>query len=470
MKLYIESEFFADIADVVRQYFPNEKLEKSETDENCRLSFFAVKSKDKEKYTCVFDDFEYTNEIALFDNWTNIEKKRFTKRYTKLCVYKCLATVLNKKLAWGALTGIRPTKLAYELKHDGYDVKEEFANTFFVSDNKTALVEDILKEQEGLINVDDNYADLYINIPFCVSKCSYCSFVSGDINKQKQFVAPYVETLCKEIEETQKIVRQGNYNLNHLYIGGGTPTSLSRKDLEKILSSVKFKPNEFTVEAGRPDTIDEDKLKLFKDFGVNRISVNPQTFSQITLDLINRKHTISDIYNKFNLVRQYDFQINMDLIAGLPSESLEVFCHSVDCALGLLPENFTIHTLALKSSSVLKEESKVAENEKEIEKMLNYAQSRANEYGYKPYYMYRQKYMIGNFENVGYCLKGCQCKYNIDMMEETANIFACGANAISKRVFHNQNRIERAANVKDFTNYISRIDEMIERKKLLFID
>lgn len=470
MKLYIDSDFSADIADVVRQYFPNDKLEISETNENCRLVFFTFRSSNKEKYICQFDKIECCRDLELNHKWTGIEKKRFAKRYTKLCVYNCLSKALNKKLAWGALTGIRPTKLAYDLRNEGLEVKSELKKTFFVTDNKIALVEDILREQEGLINTKDDYSDFYINIPFCVSKCSYCSFVSGDINSQRNFVEPYVESLCKEIVETQEIAEQGGYNLNHIYIGGGTPTSLDVKNLEKILLSVKFLPKEYTVEAGRPDTIDEDKLKLFKDFGVNRISINPQTFSQITLDLINRKHTISDIYKKFNIVRKYDFKINMDLIAGLPAEDFLTFKHSINCAVELLPENLTIHTLALKSGSALKEQTGVAENEIEIEKMLDYAADVLRSNLYKPYYMYRQKYMIGNFENVGYCLKNCQCQYNIDMMEETANIFACGANAISKRVFHSQNRIERAANVKDFSNYITRIDEMIDKKKLLFLD
>jgi len=209
---------------------------------------------------------------------------------------------------------------------------------------------------------------------------------------------------------------------------------------------------------------------LFKSVGVNRISINPQTFEQKTLDLINRKHTITDIYVKFNLARQFGFEINMDLIAGLPGEKFEDFKNSIDRAVSLSPENITVHTLALKSGSQMKEEGKVSDNEFEIENMLDYASEKVSASNYSPYYMYRQKYVIGNFENVGYCLPGKQCKYNIDMMEEVANIFACGANAISKRIYIEQNRIERAPNVKDFTNYIERIDEMIERKRHLFLD
>lgn len=470
MKIFTNSEFFADIADIVRQYFPNEKLEKSETDADCQLRFFVDKTYGKESYRCEYQSFTENDEIATDADWSDILRKRLTKRQSKICVYNCLSRALGRTLAWGSLTGIRPTKLAYELQKDGItDISAELQNTFFVPAKKANLVSDILASQEGLINNDDGYADFYINIPFCVSRCSYCSFVSGDILKQSKFVEPYVRALRHEIVQTLKIADASGYRLNHLYVGGGTPTSLSVNDLRQIFSAITFTPREFTVEAGRPDTIDEDKLKLFKDCGVNRISINPQTFSQITLDLINRKHTITDIYVKFELARKYGFEINMDLIAGLPQETFDIFKNSVDCALGLMPENITVHTLALKSGSVLKEQSAVSDNESEIGRMLDYAESSVRAAGYAPYYMYRQKYVVGNFENVGYTLKGKQCLYNIDMMEETASIFACGANAISKRVFLAENRIERAANVKDFTNYIDRIDEMLQRKKSLFL-
>jgi len=471
MKFFTNSEFSADIADIIREYFPNEKLEKAEADEDCQLSFFVEKFEHKEEYICKFGETQEKDELLFDDNWSILQKKRFTKRKSKICVYNCLSKAMNKTLAWGSLTGIRPTKLAYELKKEGEaDTLSAFENIFKVPHKKAKLVDDILQNQSGLINLnDDNYADFYINIPFCVSRCSYCSFVSGDISKQKHFIEPYINALCHEIEETKKMIKDGGYKINHLYIGGGTPTSFNVEDLEKILSHIDFEVDEFTVEAGRPDTITKEKLELFKKAGVNRISINPQTFEQKTLDLINRRHTITDIYVKFELARQFGFEINMDLIAGLPGETFENFKNSIDSAVALKPENITVHTLALKSGSQMKEESKVSDNENEIEKMLDYASEKVAVEGFVPYYMYRQKYVIGNFENVGYCLPGKQCKYNIDMMEEVANIFACGANAISKRVFLSQNRIERAPNVKDFTNYIERIDEMIDRKKRLFL-
>lgn len=470
MNYYTNCEFAADIADILREYFPNEKLQQVDNPSDCRLVFVAEKNEKGEFFVCTFDGVREEDFFEILPSWDNIEVKRYAKRKIKLCVYKCLKTALNKPLAWGALTGIRPTKLAYDVEAARLDVKKQFEEVFLVPPKKTSLVTEILKNQRGLTKHDDKYADFYINIPFCVSRCSYCSFVSGDINQQRKFVKPYIDALKKEIAETLEIADDGGYKLHHLYIGGGTPTSLSAAELEDILSVITFKPQEFTVEAGRPDTIDKDKLEVFKAFGVGRISVNPQTFSQSTLDLINRKHTISDIYDKFALVRQFGFDINMDLIAGLPGETTETFKHSIDCAIQLMPENLTVHTLALKAGSVLKETAKVADSEKEIADMLDYASDKLASAGYAPYYMYRQKYMVGNFENVGYTLPGKQCLYNIDMMEEVADIFACGANAISKRIFRAQNRIERAANVKDFTNYISRIDEMTDRKRRLFLD
>ena len=470
MNFYTNCEFSADIADILREYFPNEKLQPTDVPENGRLVFLVEKHGGTECYTCFFDGHSQKESLEICSEWSDIEKKRYVKRKIKLCAYKCLKQALNKPLAWGALTGIRPTKLAYDLISCGLDVKSQFENVFLVPPEKTRLVIEILNNQKGLVEHDDKYADFYINIPFCVSRCSYCSFVSGDIYQQGRFVEPYIESLIKEMGAAFEIAGRGGYELSHLYIGGGTPTSLSAAQIERVLAAVAFKPREFTVEAGRPDTIDKDKLDVFKAFGVGRISVNPQTFCQSTLDLINRKHTISDIYDKFDLVRKYGFDINMDLIAGLPGETEENFRYSIDCAVRLAPENITVHTLALKSGSALKEKSGVADTEKEIAAMLEYAAERLCAAGYSPYYMYRQKYMVGNFENVGYSLKGKQCLYNIDMMEEVADIFACGANAISKRVIRAQNRIERAANVKDFSNYIGRTDEMIERKKRLFLD
>ena len=236
------------------------------------------------------------------------------------------------------------------------------------------------------------------------------------------------------------------------------------RQLEDVLSEITFAPVEFTVEAGRPDTIDGEKLRVLKDHGVHRISVNPQTFNQSVLDAVGRKHTVQAIYDSFGI--EAGFAVNMDLIAGLPTETYEMFCHSVDCAVGLQPENLTVHTLALKHGTALKEQRYATDGD--VEKMVEYAHSQARAQGYLPYYMYRQKYMSQNLENVGFCKEGRQCLYNIGMMEEVTDILACGANAISKKISAAENRIERAANAKDVITYVQRIDDYMQKKFALF--
>ncbi|MEG2015208.1 MAG: coproporphyrinogen dehydrogenase HemZ, partial [Clostridia bacterium] len=298
---------------------------------------------------------------------------------------------------------------------------------------------------------------------------SYCSFTSGEIDKLHKYVEPYVNKLCMEIDRTLQLIRDNNLQIINVYFGGGTPTSLSCEQLKKILQHLDVKPREYCIEAGRPDTIDEEKLDLFQEYGVNRISINPQTFNQRILDKVGRKHTVKDIYNKFCLARQYNFIINMDLIAGLPSEMYQEFCYSVDETIKLHPDNITVHTLAIKRGSLLRnaEESNYSE-ENNVNEMVRYSHTRLYQEGYAPYYLYRQKYMKDNLENVGFCRNHTPSLYNIDIMEETRSIVACGTNAISKRVFSEENRIERCANPKDVITYIDRLEEFIERKERLF--
>ena len=398
-----------------------------------------------------------------------IEFKRYARRFAKLALYESLKAETGRSMPWGALTGIRPTKLAYAEEEAGRNFEPLFEK-FGVSRENIRLVRAVLESQKGIYSREKGIADLYIGIPFCPSKCNYCSFITADINRTGQYLDGYLDALEKEIAACRGLYRK----LKSVYIGGGTPLVLPTWALKRVLDAAApfvAECAEYTVEAGRPDSVSPEKLRALKDHKVTRISVNPQTMNQKTLDLIGRRHTVDQVKDTFYMARELGFDnINMDLIAGLPGETEENFRYSIDCAVRLAPENITVHTLALKSGSALKEKSGVADTEKEIAAMLEYAAERLCAAGYSPYYMYRQKYMVGNFENVGYSLKGKQCLYNIDMMEEVADIFACGANAISKRVIRAQNRIERAANVKDFSNYIGRTDEMIERKKRLFLD
>lgn len=387
------------------------------------------------------------------------ERKRYAKRFTKLALYLSLSDYLKIDLPWGALTGIRPVKFAYS---EGDDWRNVMKNQMRVSDKKIEMVSKIMETQKPFYFVDENAIDLFIGIPFCPSRCSYCSFVSNVVSAEKH-LTEYVDALCKEIENAKPLVKK----LKSVYIGGGTPVSLPIDLLERILVSVGNVDCEYTVEAGRPDCIDDAVLTLLKKYGVTRICVNPQTFNDKTLELIGRKHTGDDIKVKFALAKKCGFDVNMDLIAGLPEETFENFKYSLDTAVSLSPDDVTVHTLSLKKGSKLKESVERLEAG-EIEKMIDYAYETLTKNGYDPYYTYRQKYMAGNLENTGYAKKGKVCVYNVDVMEEITDNLACGANAVSKKLFDGGARIERYGAPKDIATYIAKIDTIIDEKNKLF--
>lgn len=463
------ADISSELLDVVRLFYPDCQAATVFDSANANLTVIIDNQGNKYFNSVSFFGSSFENSFDVNADWDSLEIKRYIKRYAKLAVYNCLKNHTQKVIPWGSLTGIRPTKLAYELNQrekSGY--KELFTQLFDVSSDKISLVEDILTQQSGLRKTDANAVDIYVGIPFCVSRCSFCSFSSGEIGKLSKFVSPFVDTLIREISIANKMIENNGYSVRNIYFGGGTPTSLSADDLSKILKLFKGFKGEFTVECGRPDTIDSKKLDAMAEFGVNRISINPQSFSQETLDIIGRKHSVEDIYDKFKLARQYNFNINMDLIAGLPSEDLDTFKYSVNSAIALLPDNITVHTLALKRGSRLVEDSAHTEDDAKVSAMIDYSRSALYSANYRPYYLYRQKHVSANLENVGYCLKDKQCQYNIDIMEETTSIVACGCNAISKRVFGAENRIERQANPKDVKTYVEHIDDYIAKKEALF--
>lgn len=462
MTLHTNFNYPTEIQDVAKLFFDDVQL----TDENARLSLTESCSGEVFCYIAQYDGLSH-QEKADVHGVDELQKVRLKKRFAKLCVYNLLVQVTGKSMPWGSLTGIRPTKLACQLQAEGCDWKKTFTDVLGVSPEKTQLVEDILQTQGNLRNFDENAADLYVGIPFCVTRCSYCSFTSGEIDRMKKYVEPYVESLCNDVRQTVRFAREKGIVLRNVYFGGGTPTSLNAEQLDRVLSEIDFQPLEFTVEAGRPDTIDEAKLQVMKNHGVHRISINPQTFNQSVLDTIGRKHSVAEIYDKFELAQKYGFVVNMDLIAGLPTETYEMFCHSVDCAVELSPHNVTVHTLALKHGSILKLQN-YHEQQGEVAKMVEYSHKKLRENGYVPYYMYRQKYMTENLENVGFCKPDTPCVYNIGIMEEVSNILACGTNAISKRVTASENRIERAANAKDVITYIERNQDYLDKKFKLF--
>ena len=378
---------------------------------------------------------------------------------------------------WGKMTGVRPVRLIHDKRAAGWsetDIDHFFLERFDCSEQKYQMAKAIADLQEPILKVGsapETYS-LYIGIPFCPSICLYCSFGSHVLSRWEHMVDPYLDALIKElifISENMK-----DYTLDTIYIGGGTPTTLNATQMERLLTKVTElfpmeQVQEFTVEAGRPDTINEEVLKAIRKFPVTRISINPQTMNQETLDLIGRHHTVEEIEEKFRMARSLGFDnINMDLIVGLPGEDKEKVAHTLEKVEALNPDSLTVHSLALKRATRLnlfkdKYQEISFENSAEIMKMT---MDSAHRMEMGPYYMYRQKNMAGNFENVGYSREGKAGIYNILIMEEKQSILAAGAGASTKFVFEHGERIERVENVKDLKNYVERIDEMIERKRI----
>lgn len=444
-------------------------FEKIEAELLEEAKFFLLDDEVLIKHEHSYSDGFFYDKIIIGDKVYEYEKSkstvgetetlRYEKRYAKLALYLALSDFTGENLPWGALTGIRPVKFAY---NEGENWREIMRDEMRVSDKKLDIVGRIIEQQKPTYGVVDGNCDVFISVPFCPSRCSYCSFVSNEVSREKR-LSEYVDALVKEIKGSLPLVA----NLRSVYIGGGTPVSLPSDLLEKILRAVGEVDCEYTVEAGRPDCIDENVLSLLKKYGVNRVCVNPQSFNDKTLELIGRKHTAKDILDKFALVQEYGFIVNMDLIAGLTGETFEDFKLSLDTAVGLSPDNITVHTLSLKKGSRLKENCQRL-NVGDIEKMVDYAAETLLKNGYQPYYTYRQKYMAGNLENTGYTKPGKACVYNIDVMEEIADNLACGANGVSKKLFDGGDRIERYGAPKDIKTYIDKVDEIIYQKNKLF--
>ncbi len=394
--------------------------------------------------------------------------KRLERRFAKLRLYQILSERYGEKMPWGALTGIRPTKLAYrEIEENG-----EFLTLFQqmgVAEENTRLVAQILDAQKGIYEKKDGNTDLFISLPFCPTKCAYCSFITAPIDKTRHFLPAYLDSLDKEFAAAKESVG----NLRSVYIGGGTPFALDAPDLKRVLAGADKllkacrQTAEYTVEAGRPDVFSEEKLRLLKDYGVTRICINPQSFSDETLRKIGRKHTAEDVYRAFEMSAKYDFIVNVDLIAGLTDETPDVFSQSVKKAVETGAENITVHCLSLKAGAKLKEETDYLENDF-IAEMVALSREILNRNGYLPYYMYRQKYQVGNHENVGWTKPNKACVYNVDIMEEIADNLAIGANAVSKRVFTEKGLITRLASPKDLKTYLDGVDNLIEKRKKFF--
>lgn len=373
------------------------------------------------------------------------------------------------------VTGIRPVKKINELMERGLDKPEIFSvlkEKYYVSDEKLELAYSTAVTQSDALNaLDKRSYSLYVSIPFCPSRCSYCSFVSHSIESAgaKKLLPDYVKKLCEEIALTVETAKELDLRLDTVYIGGGTPTVLSADQLAEVMSAVKknfdiSKIREYTVEAGRSDTITEKKLEIIRDFGATRISVNPQTMNDSVLEAIGRRHTAKDVVSAFETARRLGFgNINMDVIAGLPTDTPESFAQTIETLCGMDPESITIHTLTVKRSSAL-----FSEEERRIDgrigEMVGSGQKCLLGAGYLPYYLYRQKNTVENLENVGFAKAGYECLYNIYIMEEAQTILAAGAGGSTKLVNTETGKIERLFNYKFPYEYISRYDKMIAKK------
>lgn len=434
----------------------------------------------------VSKEFTDTDHISKYEPKHNavindeIVIKRHRKRCVKIAVFRALRKVYpNAFVPWGSLTGIRPTKLLRELEAEmsAQDAADTMISLFDVQQNKYAVAKGIVDVQRNVIrSVKENDIDIYIGIPYCKTKCLYCSFAS-DVRTSKTDMRPYIDALKKDIELGAKLIHDNGYNIRAAYMGGGTPTVLTESELYEVLAhATKCYGSlgvEFTAEAGRPDTITKQKLEILRDFNVGRVSVNPQSMNEKTLELIGRSHSPQQLQDAFSLARELGFIINMDIITCLPGENIADLEYTLRCIEDMQPENLTVHTLALKRSSRLKQTVKQLQSMMPdaitADKMVARGGDTARNLGMRAYYMYRQKYMRGNLENIGYALPGCDCIYNIDMMEETVSIMAHGAGSMSKRIFNDRTlRVERIPNPKDVATYIAKLDAVYADKSKLF--
>ncbi len=399
------------------------------------------------------------------------------KNVLKRVLYEVLEKKTKRSLPWGTMTGIRPVKVAMKMLRDNEpdrEIKKYMKSVYLCSDDKIGLAVSIAhREAKILEQIPDDSFSLYVGIPFCPTTCMYCSFTSYPIVSWKQRTKEYIATLKREIDFFSGYYR--NRKCDSIYIGGGTPTTLEADELRDLLGYIRSSFDlsdlrEFTVEAGRPDSITDEKLLALKECDVSRISVNPQTMNEKTLKLIGRRHTVEDVYSAFEKARGAGFSnINTDLILGLPGEDEEDVKYTFDRIRELAPDSVTVHSMAIKRAASMHRflDDNPGIVSTNTPRMMDIAAGCCDSLGLVPYYLYRQKNMAGNFENVGYAREGMFGIYNILIMEEVTDIAAAGAGTISKRVFDN-GRIERCDNVKDVALYIDRIDEMIDKKRKLF--
>lgn len=391
-------------------------------------------------------------------------------------LYRVLSRAFGRELPYGSLIGVHPVKLAASCLDDGLDPDRAASlleDATRMSPEKARLLVSIATTERRHTLDNEGYVNIYVGVPFCESRCLYCSFASYPIDRMRSLVTPYIDALLREIEFGLELISRYKLKVNAVYLGGGTPTALPENELSRLLQAIRdgFPFREFTVEAGRPDSLTIEKLHIIKECGATRISINPQSMNRETLELIGRSHTPEEIIEKYNLARALGFDnINMDIIAGLPGEGIEEFRSTLSGIEALRPDSLTVHTMAVKRASRLhsERESFRSTDDATVERMIAAAGETAARMGMAPYYLYRQKNMLANLENTGYVIPGKECLYNIHTMAEKQNILAFGAGAVSKVVNSRRNTISRDDNVRDIGMYIRDIAEMMERKRRLF--
>lgn len=470
MNLYVKNHnFHFELENLTRLFFPNEKITVIRDFSEPQPPYI---------YTEVSDKITISVNIGSF-NKSETAVKKLTDDDNELVsaqlLYKLLCDFTGLTQPWGILTGVRPVKLLRRLAEESSEEQavKKFEKDFFVSNEKIALSRETEHNERKILELSKPESfSLYVGIPFCPSRCSYCSFVMASIERAEKLIEPYTKLLCEEIKRTAEIVNKLGLRLETVYFGGGTPTTLSAEQLDTVLRTVNqsfdmSSCREFTVEAGRPDTIDIAKLFALKENKVDRISINPQTVNDEVLKTIGRKHTAQQFFDAFELARKCGFDnINTDLIAGLPTDTPESFKNSLDSIVRLNAECITVHTLCMKRASRLTTEGVTLDLQqaRDAREMLAYTQNILGQNEYIPYYMYRQSRMVGNLENVGWSKKGFESLYNVYVMDETHTILACGSGGVTKLKRNNPDYLERIFNFKYPYEYIDRFDELIQRK------
>ena len=470
MNLYIKNHtFWFELENLTRLFFPNEKIAVHKSFSSIEEPYIYTELSDVISVRVKIGDFSRELSSPLTDDKDNNELA------TAKLLYRLLAEFSGVQQAWGLLTGVRPIKLMRRLcdRFGEQEARRRFSEDYFVSDEKIELALQTEAHEQRIISLSrpDSFS-LYVGIPFCPSRCSYCSFVMSSVERAKKLMEPYVGLLCEELKATAQIASDLNLRLESVYFGGGTPTTLSAEQLDRVLGTVNSSFDlshcrEFTVEAGRPDTIDSERLFALKENKVDRISINPQTLNDSVLETIGRRHTAQQFMDAFALARRCGFDnINTDLIAGLPTDTPDSFRRSLDAVTGLGAECITVHTLCMKRAANLTTEGKTLNREEALaaRSMLRYAQDALTELDYIPYYLYRQTRMVGNLENVGWSKRGYESLYNVFVMDETHTILACGCGGVTKLKNPQTDFLKRVFNFKYPYEYIGRFDEMLIRK------